>query len=484
MFNTELTKKMIKKISIVLLAFYAIVFAQENLQLINSTYLGNNTRNYYGEGAPSELNIIWKTWLGEGLTKVGQKQRVWKGSGWTGQVLMVQESGKRYLIHGSLSHFLRKIDASNGEIIWEYEFDDALKGTGSLWQSPKGEWLILQGSRRGVENSTWSSNIYPFRAITYQEGEERWRYHVLRGKTSSYSADVDATPLIVNDTAYLPLEIGELVVFDPNPKKAEARGDFRVPKTLEKHKLYHPNDKIEHGYNLVTESSPSRIGDHLYISSGSGHVYGYNLNTRKIDWDFFTGADMDGSATVTYDNCILITVEKQYIEGHGGVFKLDPSKPADSSCVVWYYPTGNDDSDGATWDGGVIGSASVNDLCKDADTPHLAAVSGIDGYLHVLIHDEIDTVLSFGPNLKHKYPQPIRRARHWISQSISTPVFVDDKIIAGSYSGVSLFKVNKSGSVNKLQRQYIGGVESTPFVYDGRIYIGSRDGYLYCLGDS
>lgn len=472
-----------KKTIIFLLAFLFFSCAQEDLRLINSTYLGNEKHNYYGKNAPDSLNIIWKTYLGEAITKVGQKEQVWKGSGWTGQPLMVEESGKRYLIHGSLSHYLRKIDAENGEIIWEYKFDDAIKGTAALWKSPQGEWLILQGSRRGLENSTWSSNIYPFRAISYQEGKERWRYHVKRGSTSSYSVDVDATPLILKDTVYLPLEIGELVVFDPDPAKAEIHGDFAIPKTLERHKLYHLDDKIRHGHNIVTESSPTRIGNHIYISSGSGHVYGYNLKTRKIDWDFFTGADMDGSPTVTYDDCILVTVEKEYIDGQGGVFKLDPSKPADSSCVVWYYPTGELENGNSIWDGGVIGTASVNDLYKDPKMPHLAAVSAIDGYLHVLIHDEIDTLKSYGPNLKYKYPQPKREAKHWISQSISTPIFVDDKIIAASYSGLSLFKVSKTGGVSKIQRRYIGGVESTPFVYDGRIYIGSRDGYLYCLGD-
>ena len=470
-----------KKIIFVLILLFSVAFSQQEYRLINSTYLGNEKRNYYGEDAPDSLNIIWKTYLGEGITKVGQKERVWRGSGWTGQVLMLEENDRRFLIHGSLSHYLRKIDALSGEIIWEHVFPDAIKGTGTLWEDKNGELMILQGCRRGPQKRTWSSSIYPFRAISYQRGEELWRYHVQRG--ASYSVDVDGTPLIIHDTLYLGLETGSLVVLDPDPAHARIYNDYRSPKTLERHALYHPDDKIKHGYNLITESSPSRIGDHIYISSGSGHVYGYNLKTREIDWDFFTGADMDGSATVTYDNCILITVEKQYIDGHGGVFKLDPSKKSDSSCVVWYYPTGDDSSKNATWNGGVIGTASVNDDTKSASVPHLAAVSAIDGYLHLIKHDELDTTTSWGPNLKHRYPKPKFFAKRWIGQSISTPLFVGDHIVAGSYSGVSLFKINESGHVIKLGRRYIGGVESTPFVYDKRIYIGSRDGYLYCLGE-
>ena len=28
-----------------------------------------------------------------------------------------------------------------------------------------------------------------------------------------------------------------------------------------------------------------------------------------------------------------------------------------------------------------------------------------------------------------------------------------------------------------------GDFEATPVVWDGRVYVGSRDGNLYCLGD-
>lgn len=464
-----------------LVFLFSFVFAQTSYTLINSTYLGNEKRNYYGTEAPGKLDIIWKTELGEGLTKIGDKERYWKGSGWTGQPLMIQENEKHYLIQGSLDHHLKKIDAANGEIIWEYEFPDAIKGTGTLWDSHAGQLLIIQGSRRGPKYSTWSSNLHLLRAVSYKSGKEVWRYHLQRG--ASYSVDVDGTPLIINDTLYLGLENGYFVVFDPEPTEAESYKQYLRPQTLEEHPLFHRDDKNIHGQNLITESSPSKLGDHIYIVSGAGHVYGYNLNSREIDWDFFVGADMDGSSTVTYDNCLLISVEKQYIDGRGGVFKLDPSKPADSSCVVWYFPTNNDTSKNASWDGGVIGTATVNDLTKSKSMPHLAGFSAIDGYLYLVEHDQVDTIKVWGPNLKHRYPKPILFASRWIGQSISTPLFVGNRIIAASYSGVSLFEIDEDHKLHRLQRRYIGGVESTPFVYQKRIYVGSRDGFLYCLGE-
>ena len=463
------------------LIMFGASFAQQDLKLINSTYLGNEKRNYYGEDAPGKLDIIWKTDLGEGMTKIGLKERNWKGSGWTGQPLMVEENGELFLIQSSLDHHLRKINAESGEIVWEYEFPDAVKGTGTLWGDNNNDLLIIQGSRRGLNYSTWSSNLHPLRAVSYNNGKEVWRYHLQRG--ASYSTDVDGSALIVNDTVYIGLENGNLVVFDPHPERAENYKEFKRPVTLEEHPLYHRNDKVQHGQNLITESSPSRIGDHIYITAGSGHVYGYNLKTRKIDWDFFVGADMDGSPTVTYDDCILVSVEKQYIEGQGGVFKLDPSKPADSSCVVWYFPTENDSTEFAKWKGGVIGTATVNDFYKSEGMPYLAGISAIDGYLYLLEHDQQDTAMVWGPYLKYRYYKPRFVASRWIGKSISTPLFVGDRIVAASYSGVSLFEFDKDQKLKRLERRYIGGVESTPFVYNKKIYVGSRDGFLYCLGE-
>jgi outer membrane protein assembly factor BamB len=38
-------------------------------------------------------------------------------------------------------------------------------------------------------------------------------------------------------------------------------------------------------------------------------------------------------------------------------------------------------------------------------------------------------------------------------------------------------------AVTKVASFPAGSFESTPIVWQGRIYVGSRDGYFYCLGD-
>ena len=96
----------------------------------------------------------------------------------------------------------------------------------------------------------------------------------------------------------------------------------------------------------------------MYIASGSGHIYCCNLKTDSLDWDFYIGpSDIDGSAIVTNDSCLLISVEKQYIKGNGGVFKLTPRKKP-SECVEWCFPVKGTKI--SSWESGVIKSDGFN----------------------------------------------------------------------------------------------------------------------------
>jgi outer membrane protein assembly factor BamB len=78
---------------------------------------------------------------------------------------------------------------------------------------------------------------------------------------------------------------------------------------------------------------------------------------------------------------------------------------------------------------------------------------------------------------------------------------VDDYIIQAGYgAAVNVYRIDyeaeggvplkdRSGKewtvgVTRVARfEGAGSYESTPIVWQGRIYIGSRDGFLYCLGD-
>ncbi len=459
----------------------------DSIQVLISTYLGNETRNYYGNKAPEKLNLIWKHYLGEGLSPAYGQQKIWKGAGWTGQPLYVREKGHDYLIIGAFDYNLKKIDVATGKLVWQYTFDDILKGTGSIWVNKNAEnlddrYVILQGSRLGVGNDKKTALVPSLRAVSYITGKELWRMN--SKATESYSRDVDGSALIYNDTAYLALENALFTVFDPDYKNAEMRDSMLQPKIYNELVYYNSKDMEAHGDDLVPEASPTLFNRHVYTPSGTGWVYGYNIDTQKNDWEYYIGMDMNGSAPLTYDSNLLIAVEKQYLEGHGGVLKLNPSLSPDQA-AQWYFPV--PDKHWFHWEGGLVGSVTTNDAYVKENDRHLAVFSDITGYLYVVEHDKIDlNVQVKGPDGQTKYATPVLLAKEKIEGAISTPIIVEDKIIAATDNGLFLFQIEDDGinfSLKKLD--YIPHLEldATPVVYDGKVFVACRDGFLYCFGD-
>lgn len=458
----------------------------KNVEVVIPTFLGNHQRNYYGSNPPASLDVEWKTYLGKGKTTISRNlgERTWAGAGWTGQPLLVKENETPFIIQGAYDHHLKKINAETGEVVWQYKFDDVVKGTGSLWYNPnyeekKNSLVVLQGSRLGYGKYLDTEHVPSYRAISYWTGEELWRHD--SKWTHSYSRDVDGSALILNDTAYLGLENSLFTLFDPDYKNAGKEDGMLQPKIYKQVRLYEMEDVHEHSHNVVTESSPSLLRNHIYVASGSGHVYGYNLKTHQLDWDFYVGSDIDGSAVVTSDSSLMVSVEKQYIEGKGGIYKLDPAQEPEKS-ALWYFPVENNDF--SSWKGGVIGSVGINDQYVSDTASKLAAFTGIDGYLYVVDHQTLNEKKRvLGPDSTTHYQTPQLVYKYKVGPSISTPVFFGDKLIVAGYWGLYLFQYNESNQFELVDR-YSAPFESTPIAYNGSIYIASRDGYLYCFSGS
>ncbi len=382
--------------------------------------------------------------------------------------------------------------------------DDVTKGTNTVFINPKSQSeedkiIIMIGSRRGLGKSLYNPTVASFRAISFSSGKELWRLPI--PVTRSYSRDVDGSALFIDGLVYLGLEAGYFYIIDPN--KTSPWNGYKQPEVIHSQILYTDQDIAKHGGNLVTEASPALLNNKFYISSGSGHVFGLDKNTAKIVWDFYIGSDLDGTTIITKDNFLLTPVEKQYISGKGGVFKLDPKKNANEA-VVWYFPVENHSF--ADWLGGVIGSVAVNDeYNKFNKNPALAAFNSIDGNVYLISQDNLAETKTFGPENKNKYSTPVLIWKKNIGGSISTPILVDDYLITAGYNNIIyIFKINYSSvdiqktegvilrkkdgtkvkvSVTEVDKFTEGGsYESTPIVWDGRIYIGSRDGNFYCLG--
>lgn len=459
----------------------------QTYELINSTYLGGPGRNDYGDRLPSRLKVLWKLNLGTGQTRIGPGLRTWRGAGWTGQPLLVRENGELFLSLGANDHHLRKIRASDGEVVWRYAFDDVIKGTGTFFHNPQAaapedRLLVIQGSRLGVD-SKFDQDIVPsLRGISFATGRERWRMNCRR--TATYSRDVDGSPLIVGDRAYLALENSIFTVFSPDPALLRERDGIPQPRIFKEIAFYDDKEARARRGNVECESSPTRLGDRLYTASGGGKVYGYSLKWNRVTWTFAIGSDLNATMPVTGDGCLLLAVEKQFIPGPGGVLKLDPSRSGQKA-VRWFFPTEDVPADSFyEWRGGIIGSAATNEKTARGARP-MATFMGVDGFLYLVASGELEpgrTVI--GPDGATPYPCPRLLDRAPLGAgSIATPIFVGNRIAAPHDRGLKLFEVTPEGRLRLLDELAGSQFEATPVCHEGRLYAASLDGYLYCFGE-
>ncbi|MFP4652270.1 MAG: hypothetical protein ACLFM4_07580 [Phormidium sp.] len=475
----------------------------DETQLLIPTYLGNDQRRYYGRGTPAALTVQHRFYLGSSISRVGGTTYSWSGAGWTGQPTLLRDRGRLYLIIGAYNQQLRKIDLESRQEVWSYQFDDILKGTATLYldetASDDNRIVILQGSRLGLNKSLNSAVVPSFRAISLRTGKELWRLNIR--KTDSYSRDNDSSALYLGQQTLFNAGENSIGYFI-NSRIASRRPEkgFFAPDIEQELQLYDPADIPLYRGNLVAESSPARLGDRLYLASGGGRIYGIDINQRTIVWQFRSGGDLNGTISIAQDGKLFSTLDREHIPGKGGLYKLDPSQP-DPDCVDWFLPVENIPF--AEWQGGITGSVALNDEYRAPDTPPRFATNAIDGHLYLGSQTQVTGETVPGPFQQREYKTPIIIAKEAIGPSISTPIFTDgNRLIAAGYNGVYLFQLNYSLasandplalpggqgqfyriSLEKLAHFNSGGAfESTPIVWDGSVYICSRDGWMYQLG--
>jgi len=462
----------------------------EDIVLTHPTYLGGPSRDSCGPGpAPDRLDVIWRVEIGTGLTERPSDGRLvtWSGTGWTGQPTLVHENGDAALVIGGYDHGLRRIDAMTGEVTWRAELDDVIKGTNTVLYDPTrppGDRLVVvTGSRRGNGLELGNPTIAPLRAFSFATGAELWRLPVPR--TENYSQDVDASPLAVDGRLIAAVEPGYVYALDTSTLSSGPAGHPMPTITASSPALYDAADITAHaqdgGSNLVLEGSPAVLGDRIYICSSAGHVYGLDRETLAIEWDFACGGDLDSTVVVTPDGLLLVGLERQYVK-HGGVFLLDPSKEPSES-VMWFFPTL--DRGIGEWAGGVIGSVALG---KTPGGKPIGAFTSVDGNLYV-VSLSVSGDTGVGPDGTTEYPRPRLLFSDSLGGSISTPAIVENRIVAaGLDNQVHLYEMTADGDETAFSEIAVfeadGPFESTPLVWNERVYIGCRDGYLYCLGEN
>ncbi len=424
-------------------------------------FRGNPTRTYYGTGPiPTELEVLWRFPDAPmcGVSSVGGEPKQWCGSGWTGQpVVWERPDGITEVIFGAYDKHIHFLDAATGERTRpDFFMGDIIKGSVTL--DPDGYPLLYSGSRDpsfkiialdretptelwsldaasvpGMWNNDWDSNPVIVDGIMYQGGENSWWYAVELNRDYDDDGLVTLDPEIVFDTPAFSDE--SLVV----------------------------------GRQQSIENSTAVFEGRAFFANSAGRVVGVDVDAlpegeAEIVFDYWVGDDVDASIVIDAGGALYVSAEVDHATARsaeiGQLVRLDPDNPQQP--VVWGLAVpGENGLDGGIW----ATPALAGDVLYVPTNPgDLLAVDTATG--DVVWQDDVG-------------------AHAW-----SSPVVIDGRMLVAvncdTAAALRVYDVTDRWAPQRLtETPFAGGcIESTPAVWDGRVFVGSRDGFFYALGGS
>lgn len=423
-------------------------------------FRGNSTRTFYGTGPiPTDPSVLWQYPKNKplcGNSSVGGVSKLWCGSGWTGQpVVWERTDGVTEIIFGAYDKQIHFLDAQTGEQTrTPFRTGDIIKGSVTL--DPDNFPLLYSGSR---------DNFFRIIALDQAVPTELWR---LEAKLSDgvWNNDWDGNALIENDILYEGSENGIFHIiklnrgYDEGGKVTVAPVELVSIPTFSKEFILLVGDK-----DLSIESSPLKIGNVVYIANSGGRIMGFDVSLASEGlaptvFDFWTGDDTDATLIADDDGYIYAVSEEERLNARskavGQIIKLDPENP--QSPLVWgvRVPKKN----GIT--GGVWATPA---LYKG----HLYVPTNPGDLL--TINTETGKVVSTIPVGFHAW---------------SSPNIIDGQLILGTCEGklqnYSLDDPSSPALTWELPIKNQGCIESTPAIWNGNLYFGTREGYIFKVG--
>jgi outer membrane protein assembly factor BamB len=429
-----------------------------------TTFRGNLTRSYYGEGPlPRRPRILWRYPRSGGMCAPSTDEsgtHTWCGVGWTGQPNVIpHDDGLLELRFGAYDTNYHFLNTRTGRQI-RPDLDTGDLAKGSATSDPDGYPLYYAGSR---------DNSFRIVALDRRRPTVLWS---LDADTSVpnpvWNNDWDGAALVVGD--YL-VEGGEnswLYVVKLN-RGWTPKGKVRVrPRVV----LTVPgwDDRLASeapGEHFSIENSVAFDDGVVYFANSAGLVQGWDISrvlrggrkARRV-FRFWTGDDTDASVVIDEEGYLYVASELETFGARalqvGQLMKLNPRRRRRP--LVWSVPIRETDGESG-------GSWSTPALF--GDMVYVATNAG--GLLGVDRH-------SGKVRWRIKLPGPT-----W-----SSPVVVDDVLLEGDCNGV-LHAYDVSDERRRppeLWRVELGGcIEATPAVWKGMIFVGTRAGGMYAIGD-
>jgi putative pyrroloquinoline-quinone binding quinoprotein len=434
-----------------------------------TTFRGNASRDYYGEGpVPTNPVVRWRYPATGGLCSRSSDlngEETWCGTGWTGQANVVERP------HGA-------VEVREGAYDRNYHFLNGLTGApvrpalqtgdlakGSATSDSDGYPLYYAGSR---------DNLLRVVALDRSSPTVLWQLDAHSQPGGVWNDDWDGAPLQIGD--YL-LEGGENSWFYVIRLHRRDGGDGRVevsPQVVMRVPGWDSRLRAQvHDDDISIENSVAFRNGVVYFSNSGGLVQGWNISDvlrggthyRRV-FRFWSGDDNDASTVITPAGHLIVGRKMEenvprpesFPRDHaiGDLIELDPGRPRDP--LVWSHQLGGFDPDQ-----GVLGTPAYYKGVVYATWTE-GGVAAIDERTGKLLW-------------KLALPGPT-----W-----SSPVPVDGKLIVADGAGrINCFDIsNPRAKPRALWRLHLssGVIESTPAVWRGWIYVGSRDGGIYGVAD-
>jgi len=343
---------------------------------------------------------------------------------------------------------------ANLSLIWKFTTGGAVMSSPSI-----ADGIVYFGSQ--------DHNIYAINALS---GTQIWNFTTL--------STIESSPAVANGKVVTGGEDGYVYCLDAytGAKQWQTFVNSNLP--------------VTYGSAVMLRSSPAIINGKVYIGSLDGHVYALNFSDGSIVWQFQTGGLIKASPTIV-DGAVYIPSETPDV---GTIFKIDE----ETGELVWkkeipyeHQFTGGTDMIGSpTVAAGMVftptnlrayyclnatnGNIIWNFSNPEANEFIVSSPIYLDG--KVFIVDKFDiTCLNASTGIK--IWNTFTGDEYYVA-----PSYADNRIyIVTSERNIFIFDATTG---EKLDRYILPSASwSSPTPYGGRLYIGSKDWNLYCLGE-
>ena len=431
-----------------------------------TTFRGNANRTYYGSGpVPTNPTVLWRYPESGSLCSRSTDEdgeSTWCGVGWTGQPnVLVGRKGKIEVRFGALDGQYHFVNGRTGKQKRKpLRTGDLAKG--SATSDPDGYPLYYAGSRDNL-----------LRVIALDRGKPTvlWKLDSRRSVPKwVWNDDWDGAPLVIGDYLLAGSENSWFYVIKLN-RSYGVRGKVQVaPRVVVRAKGWDDRLLRAIGDDRVSiETSVSFREGVAYFANSGGLVQGWDVSGvldggshAKRVFRFWTGDDTDASVVVDEKGFLYVASQVERFTKRSGqlgqLMKLDPSKKRKP--LVWSIPL---DKPGLWGKAGAWSTPALHGKMVYVATHggELIGVSRGTGKIRWRI----------------ELPGPV-----W-----GSPAVVDDVLVIGDCRGaVHAFDVSKQGKTpTELWQLKLDNacIDATPAIFGGTIWIGTRGGALYAIGD-